>query len=1022
MRIEKQLQRGPCGVRGLARSLYVLSLFLPFAPAIVSAANVRVEECMETFPDGVQLTRPSQLPQPQATTILYDTFEGTWPGTGWSVSGNPTWDDTTCDNPPPYAGSKSIWCCRGGSLGRDPNQYYYANNMTAWAIYGPFSLADATSGTFSFHLWNQSEINYDWFKYMVSVNGTQFYGYQTSGDTGGWVWRSIDFATVPTLGNVLGRSQVWVGLLFTSDGSNVDDGAFVDELRIEKTVSTAQWDLFPLDVYPGDGAGNELPKPYNIAQGQSIRLCMRYQCTGTGQTPAFRVEIFLDGQSRGWTDVTITGGQTATYIGPAWTATVGSHSLEGRVDTTNTVPETNESNNTRTEAACFTVTGIPDIRIAPTQLNFTVPLGSTVAETAKPIEHSAPPAATDLRRALATSDGRRLVWLTPDDKADAVALAKTLRAMGGSVLTLAPEGRLLVAVEAAKTTSLASLAGVAKAEPHVVEDAGGDPNVAAVPGLGDRPPTPEEKEYIEQVTKPAGAIEPNDLARARAALQDSGKLALADNSLSQFFPPIRSQGSQGSCTAWASCYYYNTYTQARDENLTVSGGDNTKICSPAFMYALVNDGQDNGAPTPAVVARLSEVGACSWSLMPYNQNDYLRWPTEAAWIDALKRRTSTVRTLSLTSDAGIAALKQLLANGNIAVTRTTAYANWHPTFSDNAGRGIQNGVLFSHTGEADHGGHAMTFVGFDDNRAYNDGTTTRYGAFLVANSWGNTWGTYNSSGTGSKGFMWVAYDYVKAANGCFIEAFYNDDRDDYRPRLYAAAGLNHPQRGHVTYWGGIGPPATPAWNSYKPIDRAGGTLLALAATTGTQSMRVACDLTDGIPQITDYTNVQAFVKFQVSSFAAANGTISSADFFHDFDGDGNFTKVTSTDPTVTVPPNQTGSARVAFNAQGGSLSQSFTIYNDGNDTLRVTGIARRDGDMWVSWSPNPTAASPLTIAPGQSSIINVLVNPTQCPLGVNEEQLVVSSNDPNENPYPGGVLVITQKGGASGAARWEMYR
>jgi len=978
--------------------------------------NERV--CSEVFPGGALLSRPLEPPHRFATTILYDGIETVWPASIWTVSGNPTWDDTGYMH---YAGQWSAWCARGGPNGLDPAKYYYANNMNAWAVHGPFSLADATDGSWSFWHWTDTEVNNDLFEYMVSVDGTNFHGWARSGRIRAWEQKVVDFKSVYNLGNVCGQPKVWVAFVFKSNGSVAYDGTFVDEIRIEKTVGSA-FDLVALDVFPGDGSGNELPAPYNILAGQQIYLCFRHRCDGVGRTPSFRREMRLDGKQIGFYDSPTTGGLTRVTSW-AWTATSGTHSLEGRLDTSNTVPESNEANNIRSESPCFSVpAGGPEIRISPTTLTFNVSASQASVPANVPlgpdVSGSSAGQGVDLGSAEQLADGRVLVWVVPASRADLMALQAAIGAMGGEVLILAPEGSFLVALAPARTTTLATDSGVASLQPFVGQDLGGDPNTGGIPGMGERPPTPDEEEHIRKVSTEVDQVEPNTLSRQRALLQGRKTLpALVDNSISRYFPPIRSQGMQGSCAAWCSCYYYNTYTQARDENLTVSNGDNNHICSPAFMYPLINGGVDKGGSVPYVVARLSDVGCCSWALKPYSESDWVSWPSEAAWIDALKRRTSAAHSFNLMTDAGIAALKQHLANGNIAATRTDVYANWHPTFHNNEGRGIQNGVLFSHAGETNTGGHGMTFVGYDDNRSYNDGTTTRHGAFLLANSWGTGWGIYNSTGSGTKGFMWVSYDYVKAANSCFEGAWYNDDRDNYRPRLYGAAGINHATRGYVTYSGGVGSTLTPAWSSYKPIDHDGGTTVSIQDTK-----RVAVDLTEGISSITNYADISLFVKCSISSSAGTNGTITSAEFFHDFDGDGNFLSVTSSDPTVTVVPGQTGYARVNFSHTNPNV-KSFTIYNDGVANLNVTDIAARDRDPWLSWAPDPNPGPTLIIPPGGSQVIAVTVDPSQAPFARNDDHLLVYSNDQDEALYPNAVLVYLNKPTPTTAIKsWRLYR
>ena len=98
--------------------------------------------------------------------------------------------------------------------------------------YGPFDLRDAMAGDMRFRVWLSTEPG-DRVFWGVSVNGTDFYGYGWSTQTGGWVEQAIDFTSVPTLSNVLGRDRVWVALVFISDGSgNRAEGVYVDNVEV----------------------------------------------------------------------------------------------------------------------------------------------------------------------------------------------------------------------------------------------------------------------------------------------------------------------------------------------------------------------------------------------------------------------------------------------------------------------------------------------------------------------------------------------------------------------------------------------------------------------------------------------------------------------------------------------------------------------------------------------------------------------------------------------------------------------
>jgi hypothetical protein len=100
-------------------------------------------------------------------------------------------------------------------------------------IAGPFDLRGTGSGSFYLKYWNNSEYNFDFFKWMVSANGTNYYGYVHSGNSGGWITGEIDLANVPTIGNVLGDDSIWVALTFDSDATNQNQGVFVDSVTVE---------------------------------------------------------------------------------------------------------------------------------------------------------------------------------------------------------------------------------------------------------------------------------------------------------------------------------------------------------------------------------------------------------------------------------------------------------------------------------------------------------------------------------------------------------------------------------------------------------------------------------------------------------------------------------------------------------------------------------------------------------------------------------------------------------------------
>jgi hypothetical protein len=170
--------------------------------------------------------------------IRYEGFEGLWPNSGWYVAdgdgftnGQVYWDD---DDYKPYRGLWSAWAAKGGANGVDPNYYYYPHNMRSWMVYGPFDLTNSTDAELLFNYWNQSEAGFDYFAWAASPNGTNFYGYQVSGNSIIWRHVNFDLTNVPFIGNLTGDSSVWIAFYFRSDSTITDDGPFVDEVVLQK--------------------------------------------------------------------------------------------------------------------------------------------------------------------------------------------------------------------------------------------------------------------------------------------------------------------------------------------------------------------------------------------------------------------------------------------------------------------------------------------------------------------------------------------------------------------------------------------------------------------------------------------------------------------------------------------------------------------------------------------------------------------------------------------------------------------
>ncbi|MBC8249470.1 MAG: protease inhibitor I42 family protein, partial [Anaerolineales bacterium] len=178
------------------------------------------------------------------TNIVTEDFEGTFPSSGWTIgeqgNGDYKWAKRVCK---PHAGSYSGWGvgggADGGSLSCGAN---YPNNAYSWMKYGPFDLSSASDAELLFWRWNLSEsCDYpyvcEYLFWGASVNGSNFYGVRTSGNSGGWTYVNFDLTNVFELGDLRGQPQVWIAFVFSSDYTiTYAEGAYVDDIVLHKVT------------------------------------------------------------------------------------------------------------------------------------------------------------------------------------------------------------------------------------------------------------------------------------------------------------------------------------------------------------------------------------------------------------------------------------------------------------------------------------------------------------------------------------------------------------------------------------------------------------------------------------------------------------------------------------------------------------------------------------------------------------------------------------------------------------------
>jgi subtilisin family serine protease len=282
-------------------------------------------------------------------TILTESFEGSFPGTSWSVLASGTdayWDDQSFRS---NTGSWSGWCADAGTESVSPGSNYL-NDMDTWMISGPFDLSDANDADLSFKSFIDTESSYDYFKYLISVDGSSFHGFQTSGNSGGWVDKSIDLKNVPILGDVTGQSQVWIAFVFESNSSvNSYEGAYIDDILLQKyttastspdlawtsmTLSTSSW-TEGNSVTAGLTVGNSGD---GSAGSQYSRIYLSTNDIISSTDVLLGSDIFFSSISAGSSQT-----QNSTFTVP--TVTDGTYWVGALVDFYDVVVESDESNN-----------------------------------------------------------------------------------------------------------------------------------------------------------------------------------------------------------------------------------------------------------------------------------------------------------------------------------------------------------------------------------------------------------------------------------------------------------------------------------------------------------------------------------------------------------------------------------------------------------------------------------------------------------------------------------------------------
>ncbi len=246
-------------------------------------------------------------------------------------------------------------------------------------------------------------------------------------------------------------------------------------------------------------------------------------------------------------------------------------------------------------------------------------------------------------------------------------------------------------------------------------------------GTGWRPPTEEEWEYIAETGAVLTPKTPYHSVGASITAVDPTIPTAVDWSEGPYFPPIGSQGSEGSCVSWSVGYYIKTFQEAYEHERNVASAESNGykpsslldwIYSPDFIYHQINNGENVGTSYFQNQQILDKFGCASWDTMPYSASDHTSWPDETAWREAPLARSSFLRDdatygtdyyFTVTSDDEINLLRSLLAEG-VLVSITIDSTK----YSKLDGNDIWDADSYN----PDSLNHANTVVGYEDVDEY----------------------------------------------------------------------------------------------------------------------------------------------------------------------------------------------------------------------------------------------------------------------------------------------------------------
>jgi len=245
-------------------------------------------------------------------------------------------------------------------------------------------------------------------------------------------------------------------------------------------------------------------------------------------------------------------------------------------------------------------------------------------------------------------------------------------------------------------------------------------------------------------------------------------------SLKQYAPEIRNQGGHGTCVGWATAYYAQSMINARQKGITDKTMITDNAFSPLFLYVNAKKNTDpyckDGVGIPSALNKMKEVGS------PLYKDFSARCATEIP--DSVYQKAKRYQLKEYTKLFGLKEKFRV----RIRETRN-ALMNGNPVLMGmDITNAFQSASVVYEPDSISLGGHAMTIIGYDDNKFEN-------GAFEVINSWGDEWG--------NDGYMWIRYkDFAESVRYGFELVFEEIPEEDVVVTNTLEAGLELTELGY----------------------------------------------------------------------------------------------------------------------------------------------------------------------------------------------------------------------------------